>query len=73
MKKFTEHCDFCDNEFKNKLDKNGFCIELGYSLGGWGSRKDFTNEGVYEICTNCFKKVKEKAQDIDKTIYELRH
>lgn len=70
MKKYTEHCDLCEKEFEN--DKNGFCLEIGYSKGGWGSRQDFTPKRSMEVCDICFKELEQKAMQIDETIRRLR-
>jgi hypothetical protein len=70
MQKYTEHCDLCKKEFNN--DKNGFCIEIGYSKGGWGSRQDFIPKRAMDVCTNCFKQLEEKAIHMDGLIRELR-
>ena len=70
MIKYTEHCDLCTKEFNN--DKNGFCVELGYSLGGWGRRSDFTHKRTMEICNTCFSEVKEQAMLFDKTLKKLQ-
>lgn len=70
MNKCTEHCDLCEKEFEN--DKNGFCLEIGYSKGGWGIRQDFTPKRTMEVCNNCFKELKEKAMQLDETIRRLR-
>ena len=70
MKKYTEHCDLCNKEFNR--NKNGFCIEVGYSKGGWGFRKDFISKTSMEICDDCFGKLEEKAMLLLKTINELK-
>ena len=70
MQKYTEHCDLCEKEFNH--NKNGFCIEIGFSKGGWGSRQDFTPKRTMEVFTTCFKKLEEKAMQMDELIRELR-
>ena len=42
MRKYTECCDVCGKNITQTSGKNGFCIESGYSVGGWGSRQDLS-------------------------------
>jgi len=75
MIKYTEHCDLCEKEFdeeKENNDKNGFCIEIGYSLKGWGRRKDFIPNTRIEVCNTCFKVLKKEALKFKKTIQKLK-
>lgn len=71
MKRYTEHCDLCGKEFNN--DKNGFFIEIGYSKGGWGDRKDFVAPKSLEVCTCCFKTLEVGAILIKDAISDLRN
>jgi len=70
MKKYTDHCDYCEKEFNN--DKNGFKVEIGYSTGGWGSRRDYVHNKSVEICNKCFSSVTVKVLEMDKCIQELK-
>lgn len=70
MKKYTEHCDLCEKEFDN--DKNGFCIEIGYSIGGWGRRQDFTPKRSIEVCNTCLRAIKKKVDELDEAIRSLK-
>lgn len=72
MKKYTLHCDYCDKEITEKSDLNGFKIELGFSLGGWGNRRNFIDIHSVEICNACFKHVEELGINFHKTIRNLR-
>ena len=54
-----EYCDFCGKEFNH--DKNGFTIQVGYSKGGWGNRKDIIPKSDYEICNECLKKLSKQV------------
>ena len=69
MKKYTEHCDFCEKEFDN--DKNGFCVKIGYSKGGWGNRSDFVKNTSGEICDGCFLRVSKLSIEMNELIHEL--
>jgi hypothetical protein len=54
-------CDLCGaplngtlgSRYEKIAPKNGLCIEVGYSLGGWGYRQ---NHIVFsgEVCTSCY-------------------
>lgn len=61
MKKYTEHCDLCEEELTNK---NGFCIEIGYSKGGWGKRRDLVSKETIEVCLDCFKPLEKKQMNL---------
>lgn len=68
-------CDLCrkltTDEGKLLEPLHGFCVSLGYSMGGWGSRQNFTPEKSYVICSTCFAKVKEKSLALAHTIAGL--
>lgn len=70
------YCDYCgklttsENFLKEKL--NGFCIEIGYSKGGWGSRTDFVPKQSVEICDECFGKVGIKSNEFLNLIRSLK-
>ncbi len=66
MIKYTEHCDICEKEFKE--DKNGFCVEVGYSIGGWGRRADFISNRQMEVCDSCLEKLKPKVMELKKAL-----
>jgi hypothetical protein len=61
MKITREYCDFCTTEITKDSGTNGFCIEIGYSKGGWGHRQDFIPNKQVEICDKCFNKVKAES------------
>ena len=69
------HCDLCrktTTDAGKKLEPlHAICLSLGYSLGGWGSRRNWTPERNYEVCGDCFRKVQEKAQSLAQTIAGL--
>lgn len=76
MKKTNIYCDYCNKittEADVKIEKlNGFHVEIGYSLGGWGGRKNFVDKQTVEICNECFDKVKSKSKDLQRTIDYLK-
>ena len=69
-------CDYCKKlttiEGKRKEYVHGFAVELGYSSGGWGKRKDFTPPHSVEICTECFDKVEAAAQNLVNVIDQCK-
>lgn len=70
------YCDYCQkmttSEGKKKESLNGFFVEVGYSMGGWGSRSNFVEKQSVEICDDCFGKVKEKANELKDAIKACR-
>ena len=71
------YCDYCHkkttNEGKLKEPLNGFIIEVGYSIGGWGSRSDLVPKQTVEICNDCFGKVKQKVNELNAEIKKLKN
>lgn len=57
-----------------KEKKNGFCLVIGYSRGGWGERRDFIRHDVgspndephysSEICDLCFNAIEKKVIEL---------
>ena len=65
MKTENLHCDYCGKTTTYmgvaKEPLHGFVVELGYSKGGWGERRDFVSEHKVELCTDCFGIVRDKS------------
>lgn len=76
MQTTNYYCDYCKkmttSEGTRKERLNGFCIEIGYSDGGWGSRQNIITPQSVEICDDCYAKVKDKANELKETIKLLR-
>lgn len=76
MKTTNHRCDFCrkltTEEGVKKEALHGYTYQLGYSIGGWGSRRDFIPPQSAEICSQCFAKVKEKSEALACTINGLK-
>ena len=72
MRKYTEHCDLCEKEITKESGREGFCLDLGYSRGGWGRRGDFIPKFSGEICNECFEPIKKKSEELCKTINNLK-
>lgn len=52
---------------------NGLCWdEFGYSLGGWGSHKNFMRSFRGEVCEECFQIIKIKIDELQQTIKSRR-
>lgn len=73
MKVYKQLCDLCEKELGKHTNsgKHGFCSEIGYSLGGWGLRRDFVIKTSMEVCTECFDQLKEKSIQLNNTIEKL--
>jgi len=76
MQTTNYYCDYCKKKITSEgvwtARLNGFCITLGYSDDGWGSRQDMIMPQSVDLCDDCFSKVKEKAQELVDTIKLLR-
>ena len=72
MKTENHYCDYCGKKtmFDGvKIESlNGLCVELGYSIGGWGSRKDFIVPHSVEVCDECLGKVRAKVKELEGVI-----
>lgn len=64
MRKYTEYCDMCGCEITPESGNNGFCIDSGYSLGGWGYREDFIKISYDNVCNECFAKIKNEMENL---------
>lgn len=56
MKTEITLCDLCEAPIVGPgmaRSMHGVCVMLGYSVGGWGSRKNFV-EWSGEVCDVCF-------------------
>jgi hypothetical protein len=52
---------------------HGICWkDMGYSLGGWGCRRDFGPDFAGEVCTDCFNTVKPKIDALMETVSALK-
>lgn len=57
-------CDLCGQQLDGYIGrrhqtlnpKNGLCITVGYSLGGWGQRKNHI-EFSGEVCIPCYERI----------------
>jgi hypothetical protein len=72
MRTENVHCDFCrkltTEQNVKKESINGFFVEIGYSINGWGNRKNFIDKISVEICNECFSSVSIKVEELNKTI-----
>ena len=80
MKESIIRCPICSkitalekNERTQKIEQvHGICWDkIGYSLGGWGSRKNFIQEFSGEVCCDCFTALKTKINEL-KEVFEQR-
>lgn len=52
---------------------HGICWkDMGYSLGGWGCRKDFGPAFTGEVCSHCFDNLKQKINALMETVSALK-
>lgn len=72
MKISIEVCDFCKKPITKESGKNGFCAELGYSIGGWGTRRDVLTPFSVEVCDNCFGQLKKAADEFAAKVTPLK-
>lgn len=51
--------------------KNGLCIEIGYSLGGWGYRQ---NHLIFsdEVCLTCYDRVMPAIRALQQAVEACR-
>lgn len=56
-----------------KLEQvNGICWkDIGYSIGGWGSRRNFMREFSGEVCKDCFNALESKINEL-KEVFDKR-
>lgn len=60
-----ETCELCgipldgylNGSYQKMADYNGLCVEVGYSVGGWGYRKDHIRKFSGEVCIPCYEAV----------------
>lgn len=79
MKAQLEFCPICekllsigDGWGEKRIEPvHGFCIEVGFSAGGWGSRQDIIRRFSEEICHECFVEVS-KGVEFIKEIFKAR-
>lgn len=48
---------YLDGRYQRVADHNGLCVEVGYSLGGWGRRQDHIYKFSDEVCVPCYQAV----------------
>lgn len=81
MKEELIRCPLCEVVVGTRSDGreerfepvHGICWkDLGYSLGGWGARKDFGPEFTGEVCTHCFNNLKSKIHALMETVSALK-
>lgn len=70
-----KRCDCCNlplEEGSQKLNKyNGLCIEIGYSIGGWGDRRNFIKKSM-ELCIPCYDKLTPHIASLDDAISKIK-
>ncbi len=49
-------CDNCRCDINTKIRHKytPIIIEVGYSEGGWGSRKDLIDKDTFDLCDKCY-------------------
>lgn len=72
-------CELCDRPLNGTLGsryekvhpKNGLCIEIGYSLGGWGYRE---NHIIFkgEVCTVCYDRLMPAVRNLKEAMDACR-
>ena len=55
-----------------KFKVEGICIELGYSRGGWGQRRNFVSPFSGEVCPKCWNALEPLAQAVAARLDALR-
>lgn len=82
MKENINRCPICSkivslekNGRTEKLEQvNGICwSDIGYSIGGWGSRRDFIHSFSGEVCTDCFTALKTKINEFKEVIQQRKN
>lgn len=62
----VETCGLCGTPMHGTLPNgspqrltryNGLCVEVGYSVGGWGHRQDHIRRFSSEVCGDCYDRV----------------
>jgi hypothetical protein len=52
---------------------HGICWkDVGYSINGWGSRKDFLKDFSGEVCTECFAEINLKMKELQDILDKRR-
>lgn len=76
MKTENVYCDYCKKKTTDsgKLIHriNGFTATLGYSIGGWGTRRDFIKDHTVEICDDCFSEIEKVCENLVQDIKLLK-
>ena len=77
MRTENVYCDLCKKMTTsegNEIEKlNGFSVEIGYSKGGWGSRRDFIRSQSIEVCNDCFKTLEDKSIELSNVILKCKN
>lgn len=81
MKEVIHKCPICTktvafevNGKKQKIESvNGICwSNIGYSIGGWGNRRDIIKDFSDEVCKDCFRALRTKINELKEVIEERR-
>ncbi len=77
MKESIIRCPICSkitalekNGRTQKIEQvHGICWDkIGYSIGGWGSRRDFIHGFSGEVCNDCFTALKTKINEFKEVV-----
>jgi len=60
----VETCDLCGSVM---TEKNGLVIQVGYSKGGWGQRRNWLNWSG-EVCPECFELARVQTKTLRDTV-----
>lgn len=82
MKESINRCHICNkivsmekDGIKEKIDDvHGVCwSDIGYSIGGWGRRRNFMHEFSGEICGDCFTALEIKINEFKEVVQQRRN
>ena len=82
MKESIIRCHICSkitalekNGKEQKIEQvHGICWDkIGYSIGGWGSRRDFIHGFSGEVCNDCFTALKTKINELKEVIDQRKN
>lgn len=82
MKESIIRCPICSkitalekNGRKQKIEQvHGICWdEIGYSINGWGSYRDFIHGFSGEVCNDCFIALKTKINELKEVIDQRKN
>lgn len=82
MKESIIRCPICSkitalekHGVRQKIEPvHGICWDdIGYSIGGWGSRSNFMHAFSGEVCGDCFTALKTKIHELRDVVAERRN